>query len=180
MCIRDRDYNKGVLSAKVIEDISVIAANEGIPVAVDPKKKNFTAYKGIKLFKPNLKEISEGLKIEIDPTSTESLQKAARFLHTSQNIELVMITLSEHGVFISSKNSDGYNLKIIPAVLRSIADVSGAGDTVISVAALCLACNAGPELVAALSNIAGGLVCEQSGVIPIDKTRLITEALVEL
>jgi D-glycero-beta-D-manno-heptose-7-phosphate kinase len=175
-----QDYNKGILSAKVIEEISALAAKEKIPVAVDPKKKNFTAYKGVKLFKPNLKEISEGLKLEIDPTSEESLNKAARFLHISQQIELVMITLSEHGVFISSKNSEGYDSKIIPAVLRTIADVSGAGDTVISVAALCLASNTSPELIAALSNIAGGLVCEQSGVVPVDKSRLIAEALVEL
>jgi rfaE bifunctional protein kinase chain/domain len=175
-----QDYNKGVLSGKIIEDISDIAAKAKIPVAVDPKRKNFTTYRGITLFKPNLKEISEGLKLETDPESTESLQKAAQFLHESQNIELVLITLSEHGIFISSKNSNGYTSKIIPAILRSISDVSGAGDTVISVAALCIALKADPELVAALSNIAGGLVCEQSGVVPVDKNRLLAEALVEL
>ncbi len=175
-----QDYNKGVLSPFVIEKLTGMAAQAGIPVAVDPKKKNFTRYNGVTLFKPNLKEVSEGLKSEIDPTSIASLQKAAQVLHTSQDIESVMITLSEHGVFISSKKPDGYLSKIIPAVMRNIADVSGAGDTVVSVAALCLAAKTDPVLLAALSNIAGGLVCEQAGVAPADKGRLLADAISEL
>lgn len=174
-----QDYNKGVLSPEVIERVAEIASGNGIPVAVDPKKKNFSAYKGITLFKPNLKEIIEGLKTEVDPLSIESLQKAADDLHFSQNIELVMITLSEHGIFISSKDVRGISSKIIPAEMRSIADVSGAGDTVISIAALCLAAKTDYFLMAALSNLAGGLVCEQAGVVPVDKYRLMAEASVE-
>lgn len=175
-----QDYNKGVLSPEVIKSVAEIAAQHGISVAVDPKKKNFTEYKNITLFKPNLKEIGEGLKIEVDPLSIESLQKAADILHMSQNIALVLITLSEHGVFISFKDSKGNGSKIIPAIMRSIADVSGAGDTVISVAALCLAAKTDHFLMAALSNLAGGLVCEQAGVMPVDKYMFMAEASVEL
>ena len=175
-----QDYNKGILSPEVIKLVTELASKAGIPVAVDPKKKNFDAYKDITLFKPNLKEITEGLKIEIDPVSVESLQEAANILHSNQDIKLVMITLSEHGVFISSKNPAGDISKIIPAVLRSIADVSGAGDTVISVAALCLALKTDPVLMAVLSNLAGGLVCEQPGVVPVEKFRLQAEAYAEL
>lgn len=174
-----QDYNKGVLSREVIEKVAEIAAGYGIPVAVDPKKKNFTAYKSITLFKPNLKEITEGLKTEVDPLSIESLQKAADTLHINQDIALVMITLSEHGIFLSQKASTGISSGIIPAEMRSIADVSGAGDTVISVAALCLAAKTDHFLMAALSNLAGGLVCEQAGVVPVDKYRLMAEASVE-
>ena len=174
-----QDYNKGVLSPLVIRQVAELASKAGIPVAVDPKKKNFTTYKGITLFKPNLKEISEGLKTEIDPLSIESLQKAAEIIHHSQHIPLVMITLSEHGVFISSKKATGNDSVIIPAVKRSIADVSGAGDTVISVAALCLATETDPVMMATLSNLAGGLVCEESGVVPVDKIRLMVEAFTE-
>jgi len=174
-----QDYNKGVLSAYFIEKVAEMASEAGIPVAVDPKKKNFTAYKGITLFKPNLKEISEGLKTEVDPLSIESLQKTAEILHQSQDIPMVMITLSEHGVFISSKNKTGDISVIIPAVLRSIADVSGAGDTVISVAALCLATQTDPVFMANLSNLAGGLVCEQAGVVPVDKITLMVEAFTQ-
>lgn len=175
-----QDYNKGVLFPKVIEQVSEIAYRNGIPVAVDPKKKNFTAYQGLNLFKPNLKEIVDGLKIDIDPLSMESLQKAADMLHVSQYIALVMITLSEHGIFISLKDASGTRSKIIPAEMRSIADVSGAGDTVISVAALCLAAKTDHFLLAALSNLAGGLVCEQAGVVPVDKYMLMAEATIEL
>ena len=175
-----QDYNKGVLSPVAIEKMSELARIAGIPVAVDPKKKNFSLYKNISLFKPNLKEINEGLKTDIDPLSIDSLQKSADILHTDQKVETVMITLSEHGVFISSKNQEGAVSKIIPAVMRSIADVSGAGDTVISVAALCLAVKTDPVFLALLSNLAGGLVCEQPGVIPVDKTRLLAEAFAEL
>lgn len=175
-----QDYNKGILSADVIEKVAEIAARNEIPVAVDPKKKNFTAYKGITLFKPNLKEIIEGLKIDVDPLSMESLQKVADILHSTQDIKLVMITLSEHGIFISSKDSTEVDSKIIPAEMRSIADVSGAGDTVISVAALCLAANTDHFLLAALSNLAGGLVCEHAGVVPVDKYMLMAEASIEL
>jgi rfaE bifunctional protein kinase chain/domain len=175
-----QDYNKGVLSPVVIEKVAELAGKSEIPVAVDPKKKNFTAYRNITLFKPNLKEINEGLKIEVDSLSMASLQKAADILHDSQRIALVMITLSEHGIFISSRKSDQTVSLIIPAVMRSIADVSGAGDTVISVAAVCLAAKTDPGLLAALSNLAGGLVCEKAGVVPVDKTRLMTEAFAEL
>lgn len=174
-----QDYNKGVLSPEVIERVAEIAAGNGIPVAVDPKKKNFTAYKGITLFKPNLKEIVEGLKIDVDPLSIESLDKAASTLHKCQNIEMVMITLSEHGIFISVRDSNGVSSKIIPAEMRSITDVSGAGDTVISVAALCLAAKTDHFLMATLSNLAGGLVCEQAGVVPVNKFTLMAEASVE-
>ena len=175
-----QDYNKGVLTAEVIENISSLALNSGISVAVDPKKKNFMAYKGITLFKPNLKEITEGLKTDVDPTAIGSLREAAEKLHKNLDSQLVMITLSEYGVFISAKNEHGFDSVIIPAIMRSIADVSGAGDTVISVAALCLALKTTPELLASLSNIAGGLVCEQSGVVPVDKARLLEEAIIEL
>jgi D-glycero-beta-D-manno-heptose-7-phosphate kinase len=175
-----QDYNKGVLSVPVINEISILASKAGIPVAVDPKKKNFTVYKHCTLFKPNLKEISEGLKTEVNPLSVDSLQKAADLLHTSQGVQMVMITLSEHGVFISSKTGGITNSKIIPAVLRSITDVSGAGDTVISVAALCLAAKTDPFLMASLSNLAGGLVCEQSGVVPVNKVQLMAETFAEL
>jgi len=175
-----QDYNKGVLSAQVIGKIIRIASEINIPVAVDPKKKNFTTYSGLTLFKPNLKEITEGLKTEIDPQSLKSLQAAAEILHSKQSIKLVMITLSEHGLFYSYRNGEEFSIKIIPAVMRSISDVSGAGDTVISIAALCLAIKTIPELLAVISNIAGGLVCEQSNVVPVDKATLLDEVLAEL
>lgn len=175
-----QDYNKGVLTAATIKAIIEVANQNGIPIAVDPKHKNFTTYKGVKLFKPNLKEISEGLKKDINPDSIESLTDAAQWLHSSQKIDTVFITLSEKGVFVSYINENIQQTNHFPAIERSIADVSGAGDTVISVAALCVACGMDAAFMAKLSNIAGGIVCEQSGVIPVDKNILIQEAFLEI
>jgi rfaE bifunctional protein kinase chain/domain len=166
------DYDKGSITPAVISAVTTAAKKKGIPTLVDPKKRNFLAYNNSTLFKPNFKELVEGLKIEASKTDLSSLEKAAQILHTEKGIEMVMITLSEAGVFIST----GQEYRLIPAHIRSIADVSGAGDTVISVASLCLAAGVDPFTTAALSNMAGGLVCEKVGVVPIDKELLKTEA----
>lgn len=165
------DYNKGVLTEKVIEAVVKKAHRKKIPTLVDPKKKNFLAYRGVTLFKPNFKEMTEGLKRDINKADMKALFEAAHELHHN-DIELVMITLSELGVFIS----EGRNFHHIPAEIRDIADVSGAGDTVISVAALGLASGLSPRQIAALANLAGGLVCEKVGVVPISKELLLKEA----
>ncbi len=172
-----QDYNKGVLTRMVIESILEQAALRGIPVTVDPKKRNFEVYKGVTLFKPNLKEMREGLKTDIEASDVESLRGAAEMLQQKQNIQSVMVTLSERGVYYRKQTDEAPDEVIVPAHLRNISDVSGAGDTVISVASLCLAIDASPQLLVSLSNLAGGLVCEKVGVVPVDKQRLQKEAL---
>jgi rfaE bifunctional protein kinase chain/domain len=144
-----------------------------VPVTVDPKKNNFKAYKHATLFKPNLKELREGLKIEMPEVNKESLDKAIALLNEKIEVDQSLITLSERGVYINTSQGS----KIIPAHIRNIADVSGAGDTVIAVASLCLALGMEPEFTAQLANLAGGLVCEQIGVVPINKNLLEDEAL---
>ncbi len=172
-----QDYNKGMLTASLIEKIIQLAGVKKIPVVVDPKQKNFKAYHSVALFKPNLKEIREGLKIDVDGKSLDSLNKAALLIHSEQNTDIVMITLSEDGVFVSNRNLDSNESAILNAHVRTIADVSGAGDTVISVAALCLASGQSPVILAGLANLAGGLVCEQVGVVPVNKKALLDEAI---
>lgn len=176
-----QDYNKGVLTSYVIQQLIERANKLGIPTTVDPKKKNFDQYKKVTLFKPNLKELKEGLGIAIDNATIASLTHAAEQLHKKQLIEIVLITLSEKGVFVSSKSKNNtYKQVIIPAHIRSITDVSGAGDTVISTATLCLAIGLTPALLAAISNLAGGIVCEEIGVVSIDKNKLLKETLSSL
>lgn len=167
------DYNKGVITPKLIQKVVELAKQKEIPVCVDPKKKNFHAYKSVTLFKPNLKEFKEGLKIDSDDLSINELQKLTSSYRVKQKIESVLITLADKGVIINTRTSKHH----IPAHVRKIADVSGAGDTVISVAALCLAMQCDPFLTASLANLAGGLVCEEVGVVPINKTRFLNEAL---
>ncbi|HZK08089.1 MAG TPA: bifunctional ADP-heptose synthase [Bacteroidales bacterium] len=171
-----QDYDKGVITPALITKVANLATKMKIPVTVDPKHRNFGAYKNITLFKPNLKELKEGLGIEAASFDIESLKLAAQKIHIRQKVDLVMITLSEDGIFISRRNNDGtFTVEHLAAHRRSIADVSGAGDTVISVATLGLAAGMNDFDIAALSNLAGGQVCEYVGVVPVNKEKLLHE-----
>lgn len=170
------DYDKGVITAELIKNVVDLCNHKNIPTTVDPKKRNFNFYKNVTLFKPNLKELREGLNIEIDQSNMEAVQKAIHVLNTNLNNQITFITLSENGVFIDADNNKIH----VPAHIRNISDVSGAGDTVISVASLCLALNQSPKLIAEIANLAGGLVCEKVGVAPIDKDLLLSESISNL
>ncbi|MBO7225747.1 MAG: hypothetical protein J6V35_07540 [Bacteroidales bacterium] len=172
-----QDYDKGVITEGVITKIIEIAKRKNIPVTVDPKKRNFTAYKNVDLFKPNLKELKEGLKIDFDNVDKDVLVEASLLLHYKQKIDKVFITLSERGVFMMDFTKKEAEITMLPACLRKISDVSGAGDTVISLATLCLALGLDSQTIANVSNFAGGLVCESVGVVPIDKNKLLFELL---
>lgn len=167
------DYNKGLITPKLISKVVELAKSKGIPTCVDPKRKNFNAYKGVTLFKPNLKELREGLKLDISSDNINELQRAISSYRVKQNFEIALVTLAEKGVLINSRSLKEHT----PAHIRSIADVSGAGDTVISIAALMMALHVNPIVMASISNLAGGLVCEQIGVVPINKERLLEESL---
>lgn len=168
------DYNKGVLTSDLIQWIITEANSRNIPIAVDPKKKNFFAYVGCTLFKPNLKELKEGLHIDFNyQQDPGALQTAIEQLQNKINSRYTLVTLSEYGVQLF----DGQQHQNYPAHLRNIADVSGAGDTVIATTTLCLICGSSPAQMAALANLAGGLVCEHPGVVSIDKEKFLQEAL---
>jgi rfaE bifunctional protein kinase chain/domain len=166
------DYDKGLITENLISQTVNLAQSKGIITVIDPKKRNFNSYKGVDLFKPNLKELKEGLKIDLDPKNIEQVKKAVEDLKTLLGAKSVMLTLSENGVYISSEKEN----KHILAHKRDIADVSGAGDTVIATAALCLAAGLDELKTAEIANLAGGLVCEHVGVVPIDKGKLMREA----
>jgi rfaE bifunctional protein kinase chain/domain len=167
------DYDKGSITPEIIDHVVEIAKKLQIPTLVDPKKRNFNAYQGVTLFKPNFKELVEGLKIDIEKNDFAAIQRASKRLQELLNTEYVLITLSELGVFISHNG----HYHTIPAQIRDIADVSGAGDTLIGTASLCLAAGLSSELIAWISNLAGGLVCGKVGVVPINKEKLLAESL---
>ena len=168
------DYDKGVITPNVIKEIVDYANAKGIPTTVDPKKNNFLHYKNVTLFKPNLKELKEGLKE--DYLELKNIDTYLKKLNDLLPHKISFVTLSEHGVFITDFNEK----HLIPAHLRNIADVSGAGDSVISVASLALAVGMSLKEIAELANLAGGLVCEKVGVVPIEKNILLSEAIEEL
>lgn len=167
------DYDKGVLSPAVIQQCIQLATEKGIPTVVDPKKRNFFAYTGATLFKPNLKELRDGLKLDFDKNDQAAIEQAVQHLKGKLQLQTALITLSERGIYIDAPKEH----YLLPAHIRSISDVSGAGDTVVSIAALALALQLPPRLLAALSNLGGGLVCEHLGVAPINKSQLYQEAL---
>lgn len=165
------DYNKGVLTATVINEVITLCKKYGVLTAVDPKRKNFLSFKSVDIFKPNLKEVKDGLNLLIDEVSLSVLQKIHIQLQQILGHNISLITLSEKGVFYQNGNES----KIIPTHVRNIADVSGAGDTVIAVASLVYATTRQIGLAAEMANIAGGLVCEEVGTAAIQKQKFLNE-----
>lgn len=170
------DYNKGVLTPNVIKHVIEVCDRNHIVTAVDPKRKNFLAYKGVTIFKPNLKEVKEALNILGNEADIQLLQNIHAQLSRLLQHKISFITLSERGVFYE----DQQHAAVIPSHLRSIADVSGAGDTVIAVASLVYAATKNVQLMAEVANIAGGLVCEEVGTVAINREKLLHECNVLL
>ncbi|MGC4102970.1 bifunctional heptose 7-phosphate kinase/heptose 1-phosphate adenyltransferase [Ferruginibacter sp.] len=165
------DYNKGVLTESCINAVVALCSKQGIITTVDPKRKNFFSYKGVDIFKPNLKEVKEGLNILSDEVNADALKNIHLQLQEKLQHKISFITLSEKGVFYNNAS----DAALIPTHIRSIADVSGAGDTVIAVASLVYAATKDVHLMAEIANIAGGLVCEEVGTVAIDKAKLLQE-----
>jgi rfaE bifunctional protein kinase chain/domain len=165
------DYNKGVLTETTIRAVLDICRQNRILTAVDPKRKNFFDYKGVDIFKPNLKEVKEALNMLFQDINPHLLQSIHSELKQLLGHQISFITLSEKGVFYQDNEHAG----VIPSHLRAIADVSGAGDTVIAVAAAVYAATNNVHLMAEVANIAGGLVCEEVGTVAINREKLLHE-----
>ncbi|MDB9882150.1 bifunctional ADP-heptose synthase [Bacteroidia bacterium] len=167
-----QDYNKGLLTPSLIKRVIALCKENNVPMVVDPKFANFYEYQGVTLFKPNKKELQQAENIGKNIGVSE-VKALAATVRNKLKVDKIMTTLSEDGVLIIGEE----NTVHLPAHARKIIDVSGAGDSVLSVASLCVACGVSDELIAALSNLAGGIVCEQVGVVPIDRDLLYTEAM---
>ena len=165
------DYNKGVLTEKVIEQAIALCRASGVITAVDPKRKNFFSYKNVDIFKPNMKEVQEGLNLMLDTADITQLRNIHEQLQKQLMHKISLITLSEKGIFYQQLQ----NAAIIPSHLRNVADVSGAGDTVIAVAAMVYAATKNAHLMAEIANIAGGLVVEDVGTVAVDREKLLRE-----
>jgi rfaE bifunctional protein kinase chain/domain len=162
-----QDYNKGVLSSSLIAQIIELANKNKILVTVDPKFNNFYEYKNVTVFKPNRKEAEDilGMKIKSDADVTF----AGNTLLKKLNAKNILLTLGEGGIAVFEK---GKPEKRMPTIARKVADVSGAGDTVISTLTMALAAGANIYEASYLANYAGGIVCEEVGIIPIELDKL--------
>ncbi|MDR1878047.1 MAG: PfkB family carbohydrate kinase [Bacteroidales bacterium] len=168
------DYDKGVVTPLLIRELLALANQKSIPLTVDPKKRNFSSYQGTTLFKPNWKEFKEGTQLEINAWNDPALPDAIRRFMSEKQHKNILLTLSDNGMLIC-QNEPLFTCTHIPSCERKVADVSGAGDTVISVATLCLSSGLEIKNMAELANLAGGLACEEAGVTAIDKERFIKE-----
>lgn len=159
-----QDYNKGLLTKSFIKHILLLATKNEIPVAVDPKERNFLEYQNVDLFKPNLREFSEAIGYRINAKSLESLRSGAEELRRKNRFKNLMITLGANGIFCFTKTGESF---IVPARSIKAADVSGAGDTVISIAALAFVQQQSLKAIAQLANKGAAAVCKKIGVSPV-------------
>ena len=162
------DYNKGVLTKGLIKSVIKLAKDYKKNITVDPKFNNFFDYQGVSVFKPNRKEAEEALSRRLH--SFAEMEEAARELLTKLNTENVLLTLGEKGMLLLERNG---SLAHVETKARRVADVSGAGDTVIATLTMAMVAGASVKESAALANYAGGIVCGEVGIVPIDKNVLI-------
>jgi rfaE bifunctional protein kinase chain/domain len=163
-----QDYNKGIVTPKVIQGTLAAGQRRGIPITVDPKFNNFFSFKGVTLFKPNTKEAERALGISI--TSDSTVEQAGRLLFERLGCRHILITRGEQGMTLFH---DSQRVEHIRTKARKVHDVSGAGDTVISTLVFAMTGGAGLEESAMLANYAAGVVCGEVGVVPIEREHLI-------
>ncbi len=168
------DYNKGVLSENLIYKIIELANKENKVITVDPKFENFFNFKNVTVFKPNLKETEDSFGRKIN--SKPDIEKIGFELLKKINSKYILLTLGADGMAIFES---GKQMEIIPTKARKVLDVSGAGDTVISTLTISLLAGASISEATNLANYAGGLVCEDAGVVPIEKEKLFNHLFSE-
>ena len=173
-----QDYDKGTVTPSLIARTMQEAKKRNLPVTVDPKRRHFFRYKGATIFKPNLKELGDAMEephLVLETFDLEKVKNMARALQERIEAKQLLVTLSEHGILAMERGECFH----FPTRARKIAEVSGAGDAVISVASLCTVLGESLEVLTQLSNLAGGLVCERPGITHIEENTLL-EATQEL
>jgi len=169
------DYNKGVMVQRLIKNIVTLARNENKIITVDPKFNNFFEYSNVTLFKPNRYETEEALGIRIK--NDDDMTRAGTELLKRLNADNVLLTRGEHGMTLFENNG---TISHVPTKARNVADVSGAGDTVIATITLALVGGANAKEAATLANLAGGVVVGYVGIVPIKKEELWAAAMEDM
>jgi D-glycero-beta-D-manno-heptose-7-phosphate kinase len=162
------DYNKGVVTREVIREVIALAREHGVPVTVDPKFNNFFEFKQVTVFKPNRREVEEVLGGKL--RSTEDVVRAGKKLIELLGAENVLLTRGEEGMSLIEA---GGGVTHLPTAATHVADVSGAGDTVIATLTMALAAGAGMKEACLLANCAGGVVVGSVGIVPIQPDELV-------
>jgi rfaE bifunctional protein kinase chain/domain len=169
-----QDYNKGVLTESLIKNVIDLANKSKKLITVDPKFENFYCYKNATVFKPNRKEAEAKLGAKI--FTAEEISIAGKKLMEQLKAKYLLLTLGEEGIAIFE---NGKPVERMETKARKVADVSGAGDTVISTLTIAMAAGADIMEACYLANYAGGLVCEEVGIVPIEQKKLFETVLKE-
>ncbi|WP_424244701.1 D-beta-D-heptose 7-phosphate kinase/D-beta-D-heptose 1-phosphate adenosyltransferase [Elusimicrobium posterum] len=156
------DYGKGMLSDSNIKEIIALCNKNKIPVCVDPKLENFKKYKNITCMTPNTKEAWEGMGLSPKPDE-EALFELGRKILKTLNAVSILITRGAEGMSLFEKEKDDVKISTVRATAQEVFDVTGAGDTVISVLTLALASKASLKEAAVLANYAAGIVVGKVG-----------------
>ncbi|MDP8208558.1 MAG: D-glycero-beta-D-manno-heptose-7-phosphate kinase [Candidatus Electryonea clarkiae] len=164
-----QDYNKGVMTKRVIHGAIELAKSNNIPVTVDPKFNNFFEYRGATVFKPNLKEAESALGRPL--SNDQAIDRASGELLARLQVDQVLLTRGSDGMTLYRM---GKEMVHIPTQAQQIHDVSGAGDTVISILTLAIAAGIAPDESARLANASAGYVVGEVGVVPITREALLT------
>lgn len=167
------DYGKGVISKQLITLLVDYANKKHIPIYVDPKERNFEHYHNVDLITPNTKELSFGSGLKINPKSDKDIENAAEILFRKLSCKNILATRGEDGMSLF------YNGRIshIPSYAQKVFDVTGAGDTVMSVFTLAKVAGANLFEAALISNIAAGIVVGQVGAVSVNRDELLDECL---
>lgn len=166
------DYDKGTIHAEIISETIRIAQSRNIPVAADPKQKNFLSYEGVNLFKPSLSELDSLNKEKVDLRLPSNLNSIINKLNEKLKASNYIISLEEGDIYYYSEDTNG----VYHTHQKGITDMSGVGNAIISLAGLGLTIGLKTEAIAELSNIGASLVASQSGVVPVSKEELIKAA----
>lgn len=168
------DYNKGVIAKSLIKQLVELANQYGKTVAADPKFNNFFDYHGVTIFKPNRKEVEEVMGIKL--VDDAMVEETGRALMERLQVKNILLTRGEKGITLFE---EGGTITHVATKARKVADVSGAGDTVISTLTVALAGGASMREAATLANYAGGVVCEEVGVVPIAREALFSAVMTD-
>ena len=163
-----QDYNKGLFTPDLIKQVINYCNQENIFIAVDPKKDNFNSFQNVNLFKPNLRELETGLNLTIDANDKDRVKQCVELIHELLNAQYTLVTMAEKGLFIKGSQNN-----LVPTSKINVKDVSGAGDTVISIASLCLVNQIDEITTGMLANLAAGIVCQEIGIVPITKNDIL-------
>jgi D-beta-D-heptose 7-phosphate kinase/D-beta-D-heptose 1-phosphate adenosyltransferase len=172
------DYAKGVLTPNVCQQVIQAARGQGTPILVDPKSADFSRYRGATTICPNLGELSAAVRQRTGQEASDlnALLGEAEGMVSALGIEFLTATLSDKGIALVRSR----DRLIAPATARQVFDVSGAGDTVIAVLALCLASGLSPDTAVQLANVAAGIVVGKVGTVPVEKHELLAALAPEI